>query len=281
MSKIIVDFSWLVYRSYYTFKTFTFINAENQLVYTGAIFGVLRQHIILKNAFPNYHFFYAVEPKKNLRYEIDPMYKLGRVKNKDTILKAFGLIEDIFSMLKLFPNTHIISADEGEGDDVMWSMAYYAPVDTQVYSADNDMLPLLDEGVKIFRQIKTGHIEYVGEDYIKNKFGVDVPPKSISLLKIIVGDSSDSIPCVYPRFPRPLLKRILDKCTNVYELMCFVDTDSKLAELKLRVEQLLKNEKLVKLRDVKVHEVEVGVRDVNYFVRNYGLKTLRKEFPDV
>lgn len=281
--RIIIDLPWILYRSYYTFQNFSFIDGSGKLVPTGGMYGVLRQHQSLIEKFPNAEFMYAIEPEENHRYSIDMNYKTGRNHSPESKRATYGMLEEIKSMLKLFPRTSVWTAEVGEADDVIYTLALQDPGNSQVFSADNDLLVLMDKGVKIFRVIKADdEIVYIDDAYIQKSFGMIIRPAAIPLYKIIRGDRSDKIPVAVERFPTRLLETVLKNCNTVDELLASV-AGGVLAEEKLTrfldaEAKLRHNEKLVQLMVLPIYEDDYTPRDMRYFITNYGLKSLRKSF---
>lgn len=285
---VIIDLSWVMYRSYYTFLNFSFIDSENKVVPTGAIYGVLRQHLALREAFPGATFHYAIEPEVNPRYQYDANYKSGRKHTPESKAATFGMQWHMVSMLRLFPDTNVWTAKEGEADDVINTLAtqYACTHETYVFSADNDLLPLMSKGVKIFRSLKKDAIGYVADDYIKEKFGIDAPPDSIPLLKIVRGDRSDNIPVAVERFPTRLLATALKECNckTVDQLLEAakngIMAEAKLGRLLDAEAKLRHNEKLVTLQLVDIYAEPFVSREPRFFIVNFGLKSIRKAFPE-
>ncbi len=89
-----------------------------------------------------------------------------------------------------------------EADDIMAILFFKERGEKEVtiFSGDNDLLQLIPYGAKVARKFDGGSFEYIDEDYITAKYGV--PSKYLLRYRCLVGDPSDRIPALTPRFNR-------------------------------------------------------------------------------
>lgn len=276
--KVLVDLAWLLYKAHHANIPTEWVTPDNHRINTTVIYGMMRMDRSIHKAIPGATVYYCIEPPTNSKHQ-DADYKAGR--DSDTTCKVFDWQDEVLSMLALFPDNKFITAADGEADDVMYTMVV-TPNNGEsvyIYSADNDLLPCMDHGALIFRQIDKGKPIFLTLEYINKhaKFTPGLSPRHVPFWKTICGDSSDNIPCAIPRFPKAkIMKIIQDGVTCVEEFEKYQTTDPKILELKAQMEVLKRNERLVLLRKVEVLEVKPEPKTLNYFVRNYGLHSLRK-----
>jgi 5'-3' exonuclease len=163
-----------------------------------------------------------------------------------------------------------------------------------VYALDNDLLQVagdIDLGGRVFyAKLKDTSVPFEG--YCSEKY--DVHPRDLVLFRALIGDSSDNLKGPVPRFPRALARKLVVRYSYkpnpaeelMQDLNCLPQevmdpTERKwLSALIQRSDVFLTNYKMMKLQSLKLADMTSYFRDpqkdVEYFVRGYGLNTLQK-----
>lgn len=283
---VIVDFSWIYHRAYHTFASLTF-PSEGKLIKTGSMYGVIRDLSSLRKRFDKVKV--AIEPKKNdKRYELVSEYKAGRKRPDD----LYDLYQETIYAASCIPGVSVITSEEsGEADDVIYSYikvqgqeGYYDSWDVfYIFGNDKDLLQIVSEDwlrnrVFFFHLKNDEAVRF--EHHIEKSFGVD--PEGVLFFRSVVGDSSDNIASVVPRFPRKKLREFA-KYETPSEFQNRFRCDSELSKDKharLLIENYGKwkiNYKIMKLQNLPIVEVKAPIgKDSNYFVKKYGMRSLRR-----
>lgn len=276
---VLVDFSWVYHKSYHTFKTFTWrMNGKTFL--TGPMYGAIRDVSAIHEAFKG-PIALAIEPEDNsYRYSINPEYKAGRPKRDP---EMFTVHDDTLAALELIPGVEIYSSDDcGEADDVIQALIkkYKGQFERFiVYGNDNDLLQVAADpelkGRVFFLELKTKKLTAF-EDYCQEKYGIG--PEHLLTYRAIIGDSSDNLPGI-PRFPRELARimakgEVIEKLTETQaKYIRILDSNRKLFD---------DNMAIMTCQPVEPKVVQYGSvsKNIGYFVKNFGMKSLRKMVPE-
>lgn len=276
---VLLDFSWVYHKAFHTFRNFSW-QMGGRMVMTGPMYGTLRDIAAIRDAF-HAPIYVAIEPEENsARYSINPEYKGGRPERDPGM---FVVHDDTLAAIELFTDVKIFSSeDSGEADDVLQSLILENADKYDrfiVYANDNDLLQVAADppirGRVFFLDLKTKELtSFV--DYCYNKYGVD--PTQILVYRAIVGDSSDNLDGVCPRFPRELARKIAVG-------MPFNPTKTQEKYIKLLEANHKKfddNLAIMSHRKVEVRVVQCGMvkKGIDYFVKNFGMKSLRKMIPE-
>ena len=198
MSVLLVDTSWLMYRSLYTFKLSS--KRAGIEVPTGHIYGVIRAAKSLK--YDKILFVKDNYPRR--RHELYPTYKERDGKN-GLVHADVSLLPGLFTNLS---NVRVVEAYEREADEVIGFLAHNLSGPVTVYTGDADMLQLIDlKNVSVGNIVSKGKVVSLTSGHVEQKFGV--LPKQLPLYRTLVGDSSDKIR-LFPRFSRALAKTIVN-----------------------------------------------------------------------
>ena len=187
----LLDAYALIYRAYYAFIKNPRINSKG--VNTSAIMGFCNTlHEVLTKEKPTY-IGVAFDPHgPTFRSEAFPAYKAQREKTPEDIIIAVPIIKQILQAMRI----PILQADGFEADDIIGTLATQAknqPVDTYMLTPDKDYGQLVSNQVKMYRPRHGGGYEIMGEEEIKEKYGIDNPLQVIDLLALM-GDSADNFP---------------------------------------------------------------------------------------
>lgn len=294
-TEIFVDYSWLYHKSFHTFSDLSFVH-EGKTYLTGALYGAVRDIAILKEKFPESPIFVAIEPEDNSsRHMMHESYKQNRPKKDPAMME---LINETTRALTLIPGVTVWSSDQaGEADDVLYTLIKERKSQfdcAMVYALDNDLLQVAGDidlaGKCFYAKLKDAAVPFEG--YCSEKY--DVHPRDLVLYRALIGDSSDNLKGPVPRFPRALARKLLESRTfnpdpaadliahiNATPLEEFELSEQKwIAALREKADILIKNYKMMKLHSLKLTDMTSYFRDpqkdVEYFVRTYGLNTLQK-----
>lgn len=203
---VLVDYSWCLYRFKYSGVKMSAL-VEGREVDTGQIFGMTRLVHSIKKRNPEAAIVFCMDRDPVSRNEEHPGYKEGRPADPS----VWEMDSEIQRALLACPGVSLAEVEGKEADDLLAMLAFSnltAFSEVIVYSGDNDLLQLIPYGVKVSRKMCEGEFEFVGEDYVQDKFGV--PMAHLLRYRIIVGDSSDRIPPVVPRLDRAFVKKFVE-----------------------------------------------------------------------
>jgi len=203
---ILVDFSWLLHRSYHGFKN-TRAKVNGISVPTGDIFGVIQCIKQMTTCFPCAAIVLCMDDPLAVdkRREIVDTYKRGRDGPKDVYVK----VEEILQSLMVFPQVTVAHGPQLEADDIMFSLAklsekaYPAINQILLFTIDRDLYQTHSDKIQQFTSIKQGKPTFVGMD--DGKF--DCPLSGLVLYRSLEGDSSDNL-FGYSRMPKALIRKL-------------------------------------------------------------------------
>jgi len=195
--------------------------------------------------------------------------------NKGNKLDTPVLVPDSTSTLprSLYFRNYTKELQESEGneaDDIMATMAVGLSKLGQeviILSGDNDMLPMISEKVKIARKLTKNKIEYVEQEYIKDKYGVE--STGIALYKVLMGCDSDGVPPMTGMNKKTAIK-LIGKYNE--DVDSFLGKEWKNEDLK---EEALRNHELTRLRkDVEVRIIKRTPEEGLEVANKYKLKSI-------
>ena len=226
----LLDAYALIYRAYYAFIKNPRINSKG--VNTSAIMGFCNTlHEVLTKEKPTY-IGVAFDPHgPTFRSEAFPAYKAQREKTPEDIIIAVPIIKQILQAMRI----PILQADGFEADDIIGTLATQAknqPVETYMLTPDKDYGQLVSSQVKMYRPRHGGGYEIMGEEEIKEKYGIDNPLQVIDLLALM-GDSADNFPGC-PGVGEKTAVKLIAQFGNVENLISH--TDQLKGALKTKVE---------------------------------------------
>jgi len=207
---VIVDFSWLFYRSFHAFQDLEY-KRGNWIIKTGGMFGCLRE---LKYAYDKFQcmILVAIEPPDNTaRTSLFEEYKADRDRPDDISV----CWDDTIKAAALFPFVKIVSAKAGEADDVIYSLAQQCipHCDRVLLKAnDNDLLQIGEfeeaQSKVHFLGSKNSLISITDKS---QKAFPDVTGRSLAMFRSICGDKSDNLDGPIQRFPKRVASIIAEK----------------------------------------------------------------------
>jgi DNA polymerase-1 len=187
MTLHLVDGSGYIFRAYYALPPLT----SPKGVPVGAVYGFCNMlHRLIEKVNGNRLLVIFDAGRKTFRQDIYPEYKSHRPQPPEDLIPQFSLIREACVAFGV-PSVELVGF---EADDLI---AAYAKAsvergdNTQIISADKDLMQLLRPGVKMWDPIKNKPID---NQTVFEKFGV-TPDKVIDV-QALCGDSSDNIPGV-------------------------------------------------------------------------------------
>jgi DNA polymerase I len=221
MSKyLVVDSSFLAYRSYFAYGNLT--NKKNQP--TGAIFGYAKTIFQLVNKLaPDYLVICKDLQTPTFRHEALEEYKGNRKPMEDNMQSQMSLIEDFSNMI----TKNNFSYEGYEADDVIYSVVNKYSNDTNefyILSGDKDLFQLFTfDRVSFVKEEKEFVTVFRREDFV-TKYSLQ--PVQWVDYKALIGDGSDNFAGVPGVGPVSALK-ILHGCGSLHTLITALKMDSK------------------------------------------------------
>ena len=164
MSVLLVDTSWLMYRSFYSFNLSS--KRAGIDIPTGHLYGLIRAVKTLK--YDKIVFVKDNYPKR--RHELFPGYK-DREGGNNQIYQDFALVSSLFQHLDWVT---VLEVEDREADEVIGFLAHNTDGEVTVYSGDDDMLQLLAlRNVSVGKSVKNGKVVPLEQNYVEDKFGVN------------------------------------------------------------------------------------------------------------
>lgn len=214
----LLDAYALIFRSYYALIRNPRINSKG--LNTSAILGFVNtlNEIITKER-PTY-IGVAFDHGKTFRHEAFPEYKAQREETPEDITLSVPIIKDI---LRAF-NIPILQVDGYEADDVIGTLALKAGkagVDTYMLTPDKDYGQLIRKNVFMYRPRHGGGYDIIGENEVKEKYGIATPQQVIDLLALM-GDSADNFPGC-PGVGEKTAAKLINEFGSTEELIAHTD----------------------------------------------------------
>lgn len=186
----LIDAYALIYRSYYAFIKNPRINSKG--LNTSAIMGFLNTlNEVLTKEKPAY-IGVAFDHGKTFRNDAYPAYKAQREETPEDIRASVPIIKEILKAYKI----PILQVDGFEADDVIGTLATKAGtqgVETYMLTPDKDYGQLIKPNVYMYRPRHGGGYDVIGENEIKDKYGIASASQVVDLLALM-GDSADNFP---------------------------------------------------------------------------------------
>ena len=187
----LLDAYALIYRAYYALIKNPRINSKG--MNTSAIMGFVNTlEEVLKKEKPS-HIGIAFDPSgPTFRHKAYPEYKAQREETPEDIKNSVPIIKDI---IKAY-NIPILEVMGYEADDVIGTLATNAGekgINTYMLTPDKDYGQLVKDHIYMYRPKFTGGFEVMGEEQVKEKYGLSSTIQVIDLLGLM-GDASDNIP---------------------------------------------------------------------------------------
>ncbi len=188
----LLDAFALIYRAHFAFISRPLINSKG--LDTGAISGFTRSLWEVIDKQKPSHIGVAFDlPGKTFRHKMYEPYKANRDEQPEAITGAIPYIKQIIEAF----NLPILSAEGYEADDVVGTIAKKAEKEgytVYMMTPDKDYAQLVSPNIYMYKPASRGNgIDVLGEDEVREKFGINEPEQVIDMLGMM-GDSSDNIP---------------------------------------------------------------------------------------
>jgi len=244
VSILIVDSSYLVFRSFFAYPRLT----DKKGFPTGAFYGFCKTVISLIKDYQPEQIVFAKDMKEpTWRHQIYGAYKAGRPEPDPKMTAQFPIIYDWCQLVN--PNTMGVAGYEA--DDIIFtttleSLGFEGQIEigvglqnlTQsaiksdqkvyIFSSDRDLYQLLVlPNVICLKSKKGGELEEIDAEKFSNEFGVK--PIQWVDFKALVGDSSDNLKGIDGVGPKTAAT-ILNQVGNLYQLALKLNLDPKAFE---------------------------------------------------
>ena len=188
----LLDAYALIYRAYYGFINRPLINSKGNN--TSAIFGFVKTlEEVLKKENPDFIGVAFDVHGPTFRHEAFPEYKAQREETPDGIKFAVPVIKEVLAAY----NIPVLGCEGYEADDVIGTLANQAKgiddLETYMMTPDKDYGQLVSGNVRMYKPRHDGGYDILGEEDIKQKYGIQNTKQVIDLLGLM-GDSSDNFP---------------------------------------------------------------------------------------
>ncbi len=186
---VLVDGTALAYRSYYAFIRSPLVNSRGENV--SAVYGFASSLIkLLEEREPDYVAVVFDTPEPTFRHEAYEAYKATREEAPDEMVAQLPVIHELVEELGIA----VLELPGYEADDVIGTLARRASergIRVVIVSGDKDFFQLVADDVTVYDPGKG--VEYTPE-VVEERFGV--PPRAVTDVLGLMGDSSDNVPGV-------------------------------------------------------------------------------------
>lgn len=284
---ILVDFSWLYYRSKFANQKLTHV-IDGVTYSTGTLFGIYETLARLYDSYPQARILFVMDGAPVKQLAVNPDYKGGREKRP-----LSGFVEfskwDVAKQFANLPQVEIWHHGQMEADE---SIAFFTQLKKTskeeesmlVYSSDGDLRQLIDSEKGIFciyRSENGEDLPWEDEEFIRTS-GVkgleNLTPASIPMFLSITGDGSDNIYGI-PRFLKKKAATIAKEYHTPEALQSYLNGDSwgnspmvaDLQKLKDNFKIIVDNFKIVNIDPLGIpKKIEFPDHDGIEFLERYG-----------
>lgn len=195
----IIDWSWLLFRSYYGLPELTDETGNN----TNMIYGFAKMILKLMIDQPDYFALCRDMGGKTVRHEMDENYKANRVEAPDDLIRQLILSHQLADDLRI----PTFGYKGYEADDAIATRAHKAQeiswLYTTIVSSDKDLKQLIGEQVDYRDPMKNKRTTF--QTFIKEFW---FEPQHMADYLALIGDSSDNVPGVDGIWPKTAIELI-------------------------------------------------------------------------
>ncbi|MEE8421202.1 MAG: DNA polymerase I [Dehalococcoidia bacterium] len=187
---LILDSHGIIFRSYFALRDTLTVRRTGEPVW--AAYGFANTLLYVLNELEPTHVIAAWDaPEKTFRHKADANYKATRPPVPDDLPSQIGRVRELLDAFRV----PVVEAPGYEADDVVGTLAAQAAeagVQTVIMTLDNDMVQLVEPGVRVYmyRPYQRDYVMYDGAK-VRERWGFE--PDQIRDFKALVGDSSDNI----------------------------------------------------------------------------------------
>jgi len=189
----ILDSHGIIFRSYFALRDSLSVRATGEPSW--AVYGFANSLLYALNELKPTHVVAAWDgPQRTFRHEADANYKATRRPMPDDLPSQIVRVRSLLDAFRV----PVVEVPGYEADDVVGTLARQAHeqgIDVVVLTLDNDMVQLIEPGVRLFmyRPYQRDYVIY-DEASARERFGFE--PHQMIDYKALVGDVSDNIPGV-------------------------------------------------------------------------------------
>ena len=187
---LVLDSHGMIFRSYFALRDTLTVRRTGEPVW--AAYGFANTLLYVLNELEPTHVIAAWDaPEKTFRHRADESYKATRRPMPDDLPSQIGRVRELLDAFRI----PVLEAPGYEADDVVGTLttqAAKAGVQTVVMTLDNDMVQLVEPGVRVYmyRPYQRDYVMYDGAK-VRERWGFE--PDQIRDYKALVGDNSDNI----------------------------------------------------------------------------------------
>ena len=264
----LIDNLWYMHKCYSVMQDFQ--NADG--FKTGHLYGMTNLITNLQNNFPYDLVLICEDCGTNNRKKLDENYKA----NREKMFEYGSLFDFERNLFQDLDNVYFCYQDGYEADDVLYSVSRIKDYNNEfiVFSGDNDMLQALDNTTRIVRKIvgREFKIEITEGDEYYNKHYEGLTPAQIPTYRAIIGDKSDNISPILPRFPRKVAK-IYAKDNILSETYNLTNKEIRMWHRINETDKFKNNLEIMKLR-----QIDPQIREKNYKHRSIDVASYLQLF---
>ena len=189
---VILDSHGIIYRSYFALRDSFASTVRRTGEPVWAVYGYANSLLYVLDELHPTHIIAAWDgPGPTFRHEADATYKATRPPMPDDLKPQVSRVRDVLDAFRI----PVIEAPGFEADDVLGTLARQAVaagIETVLVTLDNDMVQLVQPGVKVlmYRPYQRDYVLY-DEERVRERWGFG--PAQITDYKALVGDTSDNI----------------------------------------------------------------------------------------
>jgi DNA polymerase I len=273
---ILIDGFSLLFRAYFATAYSGNLMRNSKGVHTNMIFGFanMMQQVLNKDFT---HILVAFDSEgKTFRHDEYKEYKAGRSETPPELIEQIPLAKEYVTRLGIsqFEQTRL------EADDIIGTLAKQAAAEgykVDIFTGDKDLLQLVDDRVTV-NITRKGISEIDAYDPALVQEKMEVPPRLITDLKGLMGDSSDNLPGIQGVGPKTAVK-LLNEYGSIEEVLAHADQiNGKLGEnLVTHKEMGLLCKKLATIKTDA--DLQIDLDDILY--QGYDVETLNQFYRDV
>ena len=189
---VILDSHGIIYRSYYALRDSFASTVRRTGEPVWAVYGYANSLLYVLDELRPTHIIAAWDaPTPTFRHEADAAYKATRAPTPADLKPQIDRVKELLGAFRI----PVIEAPGYEADDVLGTLATQAKaagVETVLVTLDNDMVQLVQPGVKVlmYRPYQRDYVLYDSER-VRERWGFE--PNQITDFKALVGDNTDNI----------------------------------------------------------------------------------------
>lgn len=213
---ILIDASWVIHRMWYVHSNLSVTLKNGVELKSGHVYGFARLLKTLTTSYPEADIIVCLDGNATHGKELNADYKGNR--EHGVVKTAFDDLGVLVECAVAFKNTKVAFHKHLEADELISYFCYEHKLDYDaiiIYSADGDMVQLLDGNVFIAKEFERGFLKlvdqsiYLTDPKYVNKF-LACSITALPLYRAIVGDSSDNL-SGFPRIRKKLARDLAEK----------------------------------------------------------------------